>query len=170
MISSLIGMFYTIAIGFSIGGLMISKRMMPTRLQVFLVTLFFAFAVYIGIVVGRLFEKVIALQFIEILVGLVVLATIVLAFINFHPMMGFFHQQSRVIWGVLFLLFFLFGIEWNIREASIWLHFVSIGFFYFAILIGQLIQYEVLQKIWRVEYTSFLPLVYLALLAIFKIF
>ncbi|WP_216830003.1 hypothetical protein [Alkalihalobacterium elongatum] len=170
MISSLIGMFYTIAISFSIGGLMISKRMMPSRLQVFFVTLFFAFTVYLGIIVGRLVEKIIALQFIEILLGLVIIAFIVLAFISFHPTMGFFHQQSRILWSIIFLLFFLFGIEWNIREANIWLHFVSSVFFYFSILIGQLIQYEVLQKVWRFQYISFLPLVYLFFIAIFKIF
>ncbi|OLO26934.1 hypothetical protein BTR23_21410 [Alkalihalophilus pseudofirmus] len=169
MINGMVGIFYSIFMGFAIGGLMISKRIMPTRLQVFLVTMFFAFTVYLGYIIGR-FVSVFSLQFIEILVGLVTLAMVALAFIHFHPMMGYFHQQSRVLWGVLFFLFLLFGIEWKIREVGIWLHFISVLFFYFSILLGQLIQYEILQKIWRFEFISYLPLLFFMLIAIFKFF
>ncbi|WP_209125369.1 hypothetical protein [Alkalihalobacillus sp. BA299] len=170
MINGMIAIFYSVFIGIAIGGLMISKRLMPTQLQVFLTTVFFAFTVYLGFLVGRYFETILALRFIEILVGIVLLAIIILAFMNFHPMMGYFHKQSRVLWSILFLLFFLFGIEWKIREVSIWLHVVSVIFFYFAILLGQIIQYIVLQKTRRIEFVSYLPLVYFLIIAIIKLF
>ncbi|WP_096201253.1 hypothetical protein [Bacillus sp. FJAT-45350] len=160
--------FFLLFVGIGLGGVFISKRMMPNQMLFFLVAILFGMAGYLGMISGSLITHWLSPRIGEIIVAIICLAFIALCIVRFHPTLGFFHSEDKTLWGVLILLFFIIGVEWALLEMSRLFLLVAVLLLLGAIIGGAILQLEFVKKMWRIPFLPFFPLVWLLLVVVLK--
>ncbi|WP_332632099.1 hypothetical protein [Halalkalibacter flavus] len=162
-------MIFVFTIGLTIGGLLTAPRDPIRPIQLLLFSLFFLFLCYIGMITGILISGWIGVRFIEILLSILSLLFIVACFSRFHPTLGFFHPEDKVLILVLALLFFLMGMEWGLLEFRTFFTIAASFLFTAALGLGVFVQTQIRQVFWRHSFISFTPLVWLLFVAVLKL-
>ncbi|MCL7747182.1 hypothetical protein [Halalkalibacter alkaliphilus] len=165
----LVIMIFVFTIGLTIGGLLTAPRDPIRPIQLLLFSLFFLFLCYIGMITGILISGWIGVRFIEILLSILSLLFIVACFSRFHPTLGFFHPEDKVLILVLALLFFLMGMEWGLLEFRTLFTIAASFLFTAALGLGVFVQMQIRQVFWRHSFISFTPLVWLLFVAVLKL-
>ncbi|ARK29392.1 hypothetical protein [Halalkalibacter krulwichiae] len=160
---------FVFTIGLTVGGLLVAPREPVKPLHLILFSIFFLFLCYLGMIAGMFISGWIAIRIIEIGLCILALLFIVACFSRFHPTLGFFHPEDRVVLSVLASLFFLMGLEWGVLDFRT---FFTIGaglLFTVALTIGIFIQMQIRQALWRYSYAAFAPLVWLLFVTVLKL-
>ncbi|TSB46709.1 hypothetical protein [Alkalicoccobacillus porphyridii] len=160
---------FVFSIGIAIGGLLAGPRVLPPFIQIGILTgLFFIFS-YAGMFIGVVFTPFFGFGFIDFFLAICCLLVLIAILTRFHPIYGFFPPHEKTIVCLLAVLFFLIGFQWGvIGYRTFFTLFMSMVFF-LAIAIGLLIQIHIRQKLWRFAYISFLPLIWLLFVTLFKL-
>ncbi|GAE33464.1 hypothetical protein [Halalkalibacter akibai] len=162
-------LLFVFTIGLTIGGLLTAPREPVKPIHLILFTLFFLFLCYLGMITGMFLSGWIAIRFIEIVLAILSLLFIVACFSRFHPTLGFFHPEDKILISVLAFLFFLMGVEWGVLEFRTFFTLACGILFAFALAAGVFIQLQIKQALWRNYYCAFAPLVWLLFVSILKL-
>lgn len=161
--------FYVMVIGFLIGGLSITNRQFPERNHLFLITTFFVISCCIGIFVGGLIAIWLSVRLLEIVIAIIAIILLVVLFIKYHPVRGYFQAHHRLIWPLFMVMFLLIGIEWVKVQLTGWFVVLFSCFFLFSLIGGAIFQLFIVQKAWRMQSVHYLPLVWLLFIAMLKL-
>jgi hypothetical protein len=162
-------LLFVFTVGLTIGGLLTAPREPVRPLQLILFSLLFLFVCYIGMLIGMFITGWIAIRFIEISLAILALLFIVACFSRFHPTLGFFHPEDRILISVLALMFFFMGIEWGVLEFRTFFTVAAGLLFAVALGVGVYIQMQIRQVLWRQSYSAFAPLVWLLFVSVLKL-
>ncbi len=162
-------LLFVIAMGVTIGGLLAAPREPVRPLQLFLVALFFLILCYIGMIVGMFLSGWISLVLLEFLLSIIAILFIVASITRFHPTLGFFHPEDRILLLLLSFLFFLMGLEWGLFEIRTFFTLFAALLFTAALAIGIFIQLQIRQILWRYSYIAFTPLIWLLFVTVLKL-
>ncbi len=155
--------------GITLGGLLAAPRESIKPLHLFLFSLFFLFLAYIGMITGMFFTGWISIRLIEIVLSILALLFIVACFSRYHPTLGFFHPEDKILLSVIALLFFLMGLEWGVLGYRTFFTLTASFLFTAALGLGIFIQLQIKQVFWRQSYASYTPLVWLLFVTLLKL-
>lgn len=160
---------FVFSIGVAIGGLLAGPRVLPPFVQLAILTgLFLGFA-YVGMFIGVILPPIIAFSFVDFFLAVCSLLVLISIIMRFHPIYGFFPPHEKTIVFLLCILFFLIGFQWGIiGYRTLFTLFMTIIFF-ISCTVGLFIQLQIRQKLWRFAYISFVPLVWLLFVTLFKL-
>lgn len=167
----IISSFLTVVlVGFSMGGLMVSRRAFPEQFMFFSVGFIFFVFSFIGIILGGFMESFFHFKVVSVIIGLVCLCIIGYLLWKYDNAFGYIKQDDLTFWWIFAFLFVLFGIEFAILEISKWFiilfTFIFIGIVYSScMLIYRLVNRHLSHPIFII-----LPLFPLFCVALFKIF
>lgn len=162
-------LLFVFTIGVTIGGLLAAAREPVRPLHLFLCSLFFLFLCYIGMIVGMFLMGWISLRLLEFLLAILALLFIVASITRFHPTLGFFHPEDRILVSLLSLLFLLMGLEWGLLGLRTFFTITASFLFTAALAVGIFIQLQIRQILWRYSYIAFTPLVWLLFVTVLKL-
>ncbi|MCK0471509.1 hypothetical protein [Halalkalibacter sp. APA_J-10(15)] len=165
----IIVVMFVATIGLTMGGLLAAPKYPPRPLQVILFALAFSFICYVGMIFGMFMPSWFAFRFVEIVISIVSLLIIIAAVTRYHPTLGFFHPEDRVLPALLALLFFLMGFEWGILEMRTFFTLFAGLLFFFAMAFGIVIQIQIRQFLWRYSYHVYTPLIWLLFVGMLKL-
>ncbi len=160
---------FVFTIGLTIGGLLAAPREPVKPLHLFLFSLFFLFLCYMGMITGMFISGWMAIRVIEIVLAILAILFIVACFSRYHPTLGFFHPEDRVLLSVLGLMFFFMGIEWGLLEFRTFFTIVSGILFTVALALGLYMQVQIQHALRRHSYSAFTPLVWLLFVSVLKL-
>jgi hypothetical protein len=160
---------FVFTIGITIGGLLAAPRDPVRPIQFILFSVFFLFLCYIGMITGMFITGWIGLRFIEIVLAILALLFIVACFSRFHPTLGFFHPEDKILFSVLGLIFFLMGVEWGLLELRTFFTIAASFLFTAALGLGLYVQMQIRQVIWRHASIAFAPLIWLLFVTVLKL-
>ncbi|WP_062046386.1 hypothetical protein [Bacillus sp. JCM 19034] len=110
-----------------------------------------------------------AFRLVEILISILSLLIIIAAVTRYHPTLGFFHPEDRILPILLALLFFFMGFEWGIIEMRTFFTLFAGFIFFVAMAMGIVIQMQIRQILWRSSYHVFAPLIWLLFVGMLKL-
>ena len=160
---------FVFTMGLTIGGLLAAPREPVKPLHLFLFSLFFLFLCYIGMISGMFITGWLAIRVVEITLSILAILFIVACFSRFHPTLGFFHPEDRVLISVLALLFFFMGVEWGLLEFRTFFTIAAGVLFTAALALGLYMQMQIRQALWRHSASSFTPLIWLLFVSVLKL-
>ncbi|MCM3712901.1 hypothetical protein [Halalkalibacter oceani] len=162
-------LIFIVTIGVTIGGLLVAPKEQVRPVQLVLLTVCFTFLCYLGMITGMFLTGWISLWLLDYLVAVVALLFIVASMRRFHPTLGFFHPEDRIVVSLLALLFFLMGVEWGLIELRTFFTLFVSALFAAALILGVFIQIQIRQILWRYSYIAFTPLVWLLFVTVMKL-
>ncbi|WP_332691074.1 hypothetical protein [Halalkalibacter lacteus] len=160
---------FVFTIGMTIGGLLAAPRDTVRPIQVILFSLFFLFLCYMGMITGMFITGWIGLRFIEIVLAILTLLFIVACFSRFHPTLGFFHPEDKILFSMLAFLFFLMGVEWGLVEFRTFFTIAAAFLFTAALGLGLYVQMQIRQAFWRHSNIAYAPLIWLLFVTVLKL-
>ncbi|GAF66262.1 hypothetical protein BTS2_3162 [Bacillus sp. TS-2] len=164
-------LFFVFIVGLSIGGLLAANRHYPPLFVYVFFVLYFLVSAYIGMIIGMLFPSFLIGFFItEFLVCTATFLFLIAVTLKYHPSLGFFYWQEKIVFILLGSIFFLMGFQWGIFEFRFFFTFFSCLLFGLALFIGLFIQIQMKQKFWRYPLAVFLPCIWLFLITLIKLF
>lgn len=169
MITWLSTITYLLFIGLGVGGMFISKRLMPNKIHLYLLAICFGFATYFGMVLGNWIFAIFSIRMMEITMAIHVLGFVALAFMKHHLTYGYFYQENKQLFLFLLSIFFLLGVEWAILDLTYSFVIFSTLLFSGFLFIGLMLQFIVFQRAWRLPVAALTPLVWFVLYSILKL-
>ncbi|MDQ0205599.1 hypothetical protein [Alkalicoccobacillus murimartini] len=165
----LIIFLFVFSIGFAIGGLLAGPRVLPPFTQLFIMTGLFLLFAYAGMFVGVVFPPFISFGLVDFFLAISCILVVVSIITCFHPIYGFFPPNDKKIIFLLCVLFFLMGFQWGVIGYRTFFTLCMTVVFFIAASCGLFVQIQIRQKLWRFAYISFVPLVWLLFVTLFKL-
>ncbi|TWI57821.1 hypothetical protein [Halalkalibacter nanhaiisediminis] len=169
MFMLLIIFLFVFAVGVTIGGLLAAPREPVRPIHFLLFALFFLIMCYIGMIVGMFLSGWISLIILEFVLAILALLFMIATVTRFHPTLGFFHPEDRILVTMLSILFFLMGLEWGLLGFRTFFTITATFVFIVALLVGLFIQQQICQILWRHSYIAFTPLIWLLFVTVLKL-
>ena len=162
---------YIALFGIAIGGMLINKRTIINSIQIVLIGIVFASLVYFGMTLGNWFFSFLPFRLVEIFIAFVLLSFLILAVMSHQPNIGFFHEQSR---GILFMvaagLFLIIGIEWTTLGLPLYFTIIAALIFLVMVFLGATLQMNILKKAWKVSGVTLVPMLWILVIIVLKLF
>lgn len=169
MLQVLITLIYCLLFGIGIGGMLLNKRNVVSHSQIALFTICFGFLAYIGMVLGSFLFATASIRLIEILFSMMLIVVLIIAIFKQHPYFGYFHENSKELIWLMFLLFLFTGIEWTVLQLTYFMTIFGSIVFFGAILLGMMIQAKIMEKAWRVQLITLVPIVWFVVIVVIKL-
>lgn len=160
---------FVFSIGFAIGSLLAGPRVLPPFMQLLILTGLFLFFSYVGMFIGVVFPPFISFGFVDFFLAICCILVVISIITRFHPIYGFFPPHEKVIVFLFCTLFFLIGFQWGIIGFRTFFTLCMTVVFFVAMVSGLIIQIQICKKLWRFAYISFIPLVWLLFVTLFKL-
>lgn len=165
----IIVLVFVFTIGLTIGGLLAAPKESIKPLHLLLFSLFFLFLCYMGMITGMFITGWMSIRVFEIVLAILAILFIVACFSRYHPTLGFFHPEDRVLISLLAFLFFIMGVEWGLLGFRTFFT-ITTGFIFSASLtLGLFVQLQIRQALWRHSATAFIPLIWLLFVSVLKL-
>ncbi|WP_100406815.1 hypothetical protein [Bacillus solitudinis] len=169
MWSIMMMLLFVFAIGMTVGGLLAAPRMAPRPFSLIIFSVCFLFLTYIGMLLGMFISGWFAFRLMEMGLAIIALIIIVAAFTRFHPTLGFFHPDDKLLLALIACLFFFMGMEWGILEWRAFFTLFAGTFFFISIFLGLYIQLQIRRIMWRHAQIAYIPLIWLLFVSILKL-
>ncbi|MEN0643154.1 hypothetical protein MKY91_08365 [Alkalicoccobacillus gibsonii] len=160
---------FVFSIGFAVGGLLAGPRVLPPFVQLFLLTGIFLVCTYVGMFIGAILPSIFSFGFIDFFLAICCILVVISIITRFHPIYGFFPPNDKIIVLLLAALFCLIGFQWGVIGYKTFFTFLMSFFFLCSMTIGLIVQQHIRQKLWRFAYISFVPLIWLLFVTVFKL-
>lgn len=155
-------------VGFSTGGLLVSRRIDPHQTLFLVVAMAFFLFFYIGMFIGSKFLGFISNGAISIIVGLFCFGLIGILLWKYDPAFGFVKQEAASL-SIFVAFFLLLGIEIALLELSIWFSLFGTLIFSGGLFLGFMFIYRIIHQHRTPQILALIPLVPILFIGLFKL-
>lgn len=163
-------LIYCMIFGIGIGGMLLSNRNVVNHSQLFLFTISFGAIVYLGMVLGNYLFSFVTTRFVEVFIAIFLLFFLILSVLKYEHYLGYFHERSKELIWMIFLLFFMIGLEWVTLQLTYVMTLIGTVIFLCALLIGIAIQGKLLQIARYFQWIALVPMLWLLLTVMIRLF
>lgn len=170
MMTIIVTLIYCLIFGIGIGGFLLTNRNGVNQSHVILLTISFGAIVYLGMAVGNYFFSFATIRLIEVVFSMILFLFLIVAILKFEQYHGYFHVRSKELIWILFILFFLIGIEWVTLQLSYVMILIGTALFLCSLILGMAIQDKIMQIARNNQMNALVPIVWFLFIIMMRFF